>query len=308
VGYGVITVAAVYQTNASEKAGADAAAPPMGTLAKAVVLGLAGIVLAAVVAMFFTVKVCDTQLAQNSKPVEVCRHLQVSDPPAALGGLVVIGLLGATVFTEVSAFGVTLKRSVQQLKERQDHIAAEVEQTRDTAARAKEDAEDLYESIASQASPESASRTETGRTATISDLENRYDELRRTMPSGPARTAQMDDVYNAMMLLLRDSKDFDVRAHLSSSRRSERLSAYAFLHASPRPEFAPDLVRALVAEDKPYGEYRGALALARIVDGHPGVLTHELRGQLKQRLRQLPARSDRAHVIRRILGPREVGA
>jgi hypothetical protein len=145
--------------------------------ATAVTLPFAVLASAALVLMFLAVPVCETQLAPNSQPVEVCRHLRITDPPAIVCGLAVLLFL-ATIFSEVSAFGFTIKRTVEQLQERQELIEEVVEQTQTTASRAEENTRDLYGNLPRPASTEQAPAS------SIADLESQYDDLRRTMPSG----------------------------------------------------------------------------------------------------------------------------
>ena len=65
---------------------------------------------------FFKVRVCDQQLTEAAIPVEVCRHLQATDPPVIAVALVALASLGA-FFTEISGFGLSFKRQVRDAKE-----------------------------------------------------------------------------------------------------------------------------------------------------------------------------------------------
>jgi hypothetical protein len=136
----------------------------------------------------------------------------------------------------------------------------------------------------------------------LDDLIARYNEIRRTMPSGPPRTAEMNKVFGQMISRLTGVESFDVHGHLRNPDRGARLAAYAYLHANRATEHLSDLVDALVKEDKPYGEYRAALAAERLVEADQGALNPRLCQQLTDRLRELSEGTDRAGVLRRILG------
>src|SRR5205807_10630230 len=77
--------------------------------------GLLGLAIAAAVS-FSRVRVCDQELTGEGKAVAVCRHLQMTDPPVvAFGGFLLLAL--GAFFTEVSGFGISLKREVRTVRE-----------------------------------------------------------------------------------------------------------------------------------------------------------------------------------------------
>jgi len=78
------------------------------------VLFIAGVAVAVVA--FFAVEVCDGQLTGSGDVVDVCRHMQITDPPVIAVGIVVLASLGA-FFTEVSGLGISLKRDVKDAKD-----------------------------------------------------------------------------------------------------------------------------------------------------------------------------------------------
>src|SRR4051812_22355577 len=55
--------------------------------------------------------VCDDQVVNGGQVIEVCRHIQLTDPPVAALGLVMLALVGV-FFPEISGFGVSLKRAI----------------------------------------------------------------------------------------------------------------------------------------------------------------------------------------------------
>lgn len=113
---------------------------------------VAGAFLVGLALAFFNVTVCDYQLAQNSSAVRVCRHLEITDPPAAAAVIAVVALLGS-FFGEISVFGVTVKQKVEQLEERTNKLDAEVQQVAEEAERARENSEDLYEALPQEEEP-----------------------------------------------------------------------------------------------------------------------------------------------------------
>lgn len=267
---------------------------PFGRRTRIVILVAALVGVVVVSLLFFLVPVCETQLAQNSQPVEVCRHMQLTDPPVVVCGLIVILFLG-TFFTEVSAFGFTFKRDVEQLKKRQERIEEKVLDTQSTASRAEENTKDLYKNYAP---PDNAEHPQLD---TIQDLEDWYDELRRRMPSSSERTSKMGDVYSKMRRKLHGVSDFDARARLRSARGGQRLSAYAYLVENPDPALTSELASVVTSEEQAYGAYQGGRALERLIELDPDAFTPEVRARLESRLPHLPGHSDRAVIFNRIL-------
>lgn len=259
--------------------------------------------------VFFTVPVCDRQLAQNSSAVRVCRHMQITDPPAAAMGIAALALLASTVFGEISGFGITLKQRVKEveslgldLKRMQQRTEATLSQTREAALRALENSEDLYDAKPIAMTPPGVPAEVDQHLHTALDgLVEKYNHIRRTMPSGTERTLAMESVTQQMASTLADSTDFDVGAFLASPDRGERLAAYTYLLGHPTKELAPRLVERALQEDKPFGEFRGELALERLFNTYPDAFTPEYAETVRQRLGQLSPNSDRGRALRRIL-------
>ncbi len=107
---------------------------------------------------FFAIEICDQQLADSGDVVDVCRHLQVTDPPVLAAGLVVIAALGA-FFTEVTAFGITLKRTVEKAEDAARATSRFELAAREAAGRARLEAVELQaDSVESQNGCRSSSR------------------------------------------------------------------------------------------------------------------------------------------------------
>src|SRR3954468_3725562 len=85
-----------------------------GPLAKWVAITLVSAGTLCMFVLFFGgFPVCDDQVVNGGQVIEVCRHIQLTDPPVAALGLVMLALVGV-FFPEISGFGVSLKRAVTQ--------------------------------------------------------------------------------------------------------------------------------------------------------------------------------------------------
>ncbi|MFI9806016.1 hypothetical protein ACIHEJ_16920 [Streptomyces sp. NPDC052301] len=253
----------------------------------------------AAVALFFTTEVCNQQLASNGKVVTVCRHPQMTDPPMVVLGLVILVLLGV-FFSEVSGFGITLKRQVEEARTTAQEA---IHETRRFEERQQEAAGDLADGVR-----EALSRTQSADRVTgpapagpVERLAARYDEIRWTMSSGRARTAAMGEVVDEMIDVLRGDRDFDVVGRLRSDDPGWRLAAAAYLYANPDPAWGRELAEAAVSEDKPFNEYWALKALREVFRGHCELLDDETRQLLQRRMNQLPPGNDRAGQIRKLL-------
>ncbi|MDC2958198.1 hypothetical protein PO587_27520 [Streptomyces gilvifuscus] len=252
----------------------------------------------AAVVLFFTAEVCDQQLASNGTVVRVCRHPQMTDPPMVITGLVILVLLGV-FFSEVSGFGITLKR---QVEEAQSAAQDAIREARQSDARHQETAEDLADGVR-----EALSRAQpTGRPAEppvdpVDRLAARYNEIRWTMASGRTRTQAMSDLVDEMIRLLRGVRDFDVDQYLHSGDPGLRLAAAAYLYANPDPVWGPALAEAAVAEDKPFNEYWALKALREVFRGHCEQLDDATRTLLQRRMHELGPGVDRSEQIRKLL-------
>lgn len=249
--------------------------------------------------LFFTTDVCDQQMASNGNVVTVCRHPQMTDPPMVVLGLVILVLLGV-FFSEISGFGITLKRQVEEARSAAQEA---IRETREVEARHQETADDLADGVR-----EALSRAQPGGRPVVpasadpvGRLAARYNEIRWTMPSGQARTQAMSDVVDEMVNLLRGARDFDVESHLRSGDRGLRLAAAAYLYANPDPAWGRALAEAAVSEDKPFNEYWALKALREVFRGHCEFLDAETRNLLQRRLNQLLPGNDRAGQIKKLL-------
>jgi hypothetical protein len=219
-------------------------------------------------------------------------------------------------YSEVSGFGITLKRKVAELEEQTESTRQESSATRQLALENKRHYKHLEETVEDYGEfnndverrlaqePSGAPAQVEGQAAVdprIVELAERYNTLRRTMPSGDQRTHEMTRVVNELRRILRDVTDFEVGAHLTSENRGVRLAAYAYLTENEAPNQLDDLVKATVAEDKPFGQYWGLLAIEHQMRTGSPHLDEGTRGRLTALLSTLGPGTDRARVIGRIL-------
>jgi hypothetical protein len=263
--------------------------------------------------LFFAVEVCDGALTNNGEVRRVCRHPELTDPPAVAVGLVAVVALGA-FFTEISGFGISLKRQVEQAQETAKAAAKTAVEAKQATSSLEESTEDLAEGV------ELALRADLGvPTATpgqrevigpadstgakVGRLAERYNRIRMTMPSSTRRTTLMEEVVRELGDVLRDVDGFDVEAHLHHADRGMRLAAYAYTMAHPDRVDTHDLVDAAFSEDKPFGQYHALRAVERAVQYDPSSLLPSDRQRLEQLLAERDPLGDRASVVRRILDP-----
>jgi len=180
---------------------------------------------------FFRIQVCDQQLSDSGAVVSICRHPQLTDPPVVAVGIMMLAALAA-FFTEISGFGITLKRTVEAA----NRAAEAAERTANTAkATVEEVAGDLAEGIGAALRSRVGAGDDEVRSDTIDPvvrLAARYNEIRWTIPSGGQRTAQMTRVMLELQELLRGVQNFDVTGYLHSEDRGLRLAGIAYLNSN----------------------------------------------------------------------------
>jgi hypothetical protein len=269
-----------------------------------VIGGCIAVLVVAAIWAFLLIEICDQQVTNNGNVVEVCRHMGTSDPPAVAVGLILLLLL-SFFFTEISGFGITLKREVREAKQVAQRAQATALQNKEDIGETDSDLKEVSRRIlapqepteAEQASPETAAED-----PTIAELARKYNHIRLTMTRGPARTREMTSVVNRMRSYLQDVERFDLNKHLNSSDRGLRLAAYAYLHVRPDPVWAATLVSTLIdREDKPFGEYWALQALKRQCEVSPAALDRDTKRRLEEFLKELPPGTDRDVELRSVL-------
>jgi hypothetical protein len=268
---------------------------------------LISVISLAVIVSFFVMNVCEDQLTNAGDVIEVCRNLQASDPPIIVGGAIAVALLGV-FFTEISGLGFSFKRetraALRAVKEQVDAAEEKASAATGKTQRLEEDMADVHDGLGHMAlSVVSGPQEPTPFIGdnVVSRLASRYNELRWTMPSGTARTREMELLFRQMEEELRDTEDVDVRLLLSSKDRGLRLAGIAYLSSNAKPEFIPDLAATALEEDKPFGEYCAWRTLRRRLQGHCHLLVPEVRQRMTGRLGELSSTSDRSLEIRGIL-------
>lgn len=281
------------------------------------------IVLSAAFLTFMFWKVCEQQVTQGGQVVNVCRHLQVTDPPVLAGAAALVVALGA-FFSEVGAFGISLKREVADAKDAADSakaasesatraadVAGEVSRKAEEAAeyaqgaeRSVARAEQIFTQLAaSQRQPPAASEDID---ENLRELAAEYNALRRDFPPGAERTERMTSVVARMIALANGVAPgvVDVGPWMGADDRGLRLAAYAFLHTHPVPALTPRLAQSAVEEDKPFGQYWALRALRRQVALDREALDLNSRRRLEELLAQVGPGTDRGYELRQLLGAR----
>jgi hypothetical protein len=139
----------------------------------------------------------------------------------------------------------------------------------------------------------------------LRQLVDRYDSIRENMKSGMPRTKEMTDVVRHLTILANKLDNIDWPAYLESSDGGERLAAYSYFYARPRPSAASGIVSVLTRIEKtPFGQYWAIRALGSIMDAYPTSLYRFL-PILNNFLPELPAGTDRYYELSRIIDAAE---
>ena len=225
-----------------------------------------------IVAVFFPGRVCDQQVVSSGKVVFVCRHLEATDPPVIAIGIFILATLGV-FYSEISGFGISLKRRVDEVDQTARTGLQLAEQTRTENRRLDETTRDLATynldnlKVRGQAGvtpgPEDSGKALSAAEQQVHHLAVRYNTLRGTMPSSLHRTELMADIVQKMGNALMEVSDFDVAGYLDSNDRGLRLAGYAYLLDHVEPQYRPKLVELADEEDKPFGQYTALRALEK---------------------------------------------
>ena len=258
----------------------------------------AGLFIAIVV--YPSYRICDQELSTTGKVVNVCRHLQATDPPVIAVGLVVLAALGV-FFPEISALGLSLKRGVAEAKDTASQAAA-IARSAGTAAQVAEAV--LLDSGRDGTEARVISERQPGVAQEIRSLAEEYNATRRAISPGVERTSKMTSIVARMISALNNvrQEDFDLSGSLGSEDPGLRLAGYADLYANPDPLRTQEIASALLDEDKPFTQYWGLRALRRQVESDPAALDLNTRRRLSELLKRVGSGTDRAYELRQILG------
>jgi Sec-independent protein translocase protein TatA len=254
-------------------------------------------------------RICDDALASTGSVAKVCRHLQVTDPPivAALA-VAVIALALLFGFTEISALGISLKRSVaeaQRAESRATDAAEEASKARTATTSTAKRAEDT--SIFAEALVLGGGAVAQGSDfkEQLENLQDEYDDIRKKEPSGSARTARMTTIVSRMIALFSRAGQgkfnlppvFDPKDKLG-----KRIAKYAYVYTYPDPRATTDLVDAVVKErDHAFGQYWALRAIRKALITGAASLDQDSRQILEEYGKTIGPNTDRAYELSEIL-------
>ncbi|MFI6038511.1 hypothetical protein ACIBBD_31130 [Streptomyces sp. NPDC051315] len=138
--------------------------------------------------------------------------------------------------------------------------------------------------------------------AAMERLVSEYTRLRRSTPSGAARTGQQERIFAELLKVMPHIPAPDLGSMLASDDPGTRLAAYARLYAVPDATTFDLLVDAVLREELAFIKYWGFNVLGRAVDevGADQVPVGVVR-RLRACLPELPPGSDRARSLQRVL-------
>jgi len=258
-------------------------------------------ILAAILITFTYARVCNQEVTSTGKIVETCRHLQITDPPMVAAGLVVFALLGV-FYTEISGFGLSLRREVARATDKAEQATTVAEDARQKAQSAQSTAQVAENlSLAPPPSRTGVAYEKHELEQVIDTLANEYNITRHEMPSGDIRTSKMTAIVSRMISKLKgvDHRLFDVSAHLDSKDEGQRLAGYAYLYANPDPSHTRKIA-ATIGEDKPFAQYWALRTLRRQLQADPEALDLNTRRDLERLLGTFSG-TDRAYELRHLL-------
>ncbi|MFH0243493.1 hypothetical protein ACGRHY_13915 [Streptomyces sp. HK10] len=192
-----------------------------------------------------------------------------------------------------------LEERIGAAEERATHLDQQVDGATATARVA----------LAAANSPDPEGREETGGNTSwavgaLERLVTEYAEVRERMPSSPLRTARQERIFGEMLKAVPQVPGFDTDAMLASEEPGERLAALARLYVEPDPAKLEVLLDAAAREELPFLLYWCANTTDRLLSGTAAdaySVPVGLVRRLRIRLAELPAGSDRARSLRRVL-------
>ncbi|MBA3249024.1 MAG: hypothetical protein H0T66_01630 [Geodermatophilaceae bacterium] len=271
-------------------------------------------------ALFFSYEVCERRFTGGDTPEEACRKLDLTDPPVVALGLVLLLSLSA-FFSEISGFGLTLKRELRavqddsriargdarEAKQVADGAAGDAAQARGASASANQVAETAQETSIAAARGDAAALT--SRSSDDSDavrvLAEEYNRIRRNQRSGSRRTSAMTGVVGRMIALLSRNPAAagwpGVSDFLAGDDGGLRLAGFLSCYTNPDPRRIQEVAQAVLRDETPFGQYCGLRSLNRLLALDPESLDRNTRRQLSEWGGTLGAGTDRAFELRRAL-------
>lgn len=136
----------------------------------------------------------------------------------------------------------------------------------------------------------------------IKSLAEEYNRIRDKQQAGNARTRAMTAVVQQMIDLAARAMLFDATTALRDANRGVRLFAYAYLYRRPDSGMLLPLIDSVtVVEDRPFGQYWGLQAIACVLAEAPRELLPQVRMRLLTFAAKLPAGTDRAYEVKKLL-------
>ncbi|TQK97341.1 hypothetical protein FB563_2304 [Streptomyces puniciscabiei] len=136
----------------------------------------------------------------------------------------------------------------------------------------------------------------------VRELAADYVKVRDELPSGPARTHRMDQIFARLVRATQRVREFDAETLLRSQDAGLRLAAYARLYALPERELLDALVDVVTAEPLSFNQYWGLRVVGRVVEemGAEHVPLGVVR-RLEEFRSRMPRDSDRGQLADRVL-------
>ncbi len=208
-------------------------------------------------------------------------------------GLIVLMVVPwlSSVFKSIEVSGVG-KIEYQDIRRQVDELKEQAGEASETATIA----------IATSAATATRSNTQESAQSMLSELVNRYQEIRAKTPRSDERTKKMDEVLGEMISASASLPLTDVAAFLKDGHSGNRLAAYAYLYARPQPSLFSDLVCAVTdVEDTSFGQYWGIRAIGHAVQQDCTLLTPQSRRRLRELMNLLSPSTARYRALEGIL-------
>ncbi|MER6072373.1 hypothetical protein ABT187_26645 [Streptomyces sp. NPDC001817] len=150
--------------------------------------------------------------------------------------------------------------------------------------------------------PQGGDVDDTAASDAVRELAAEYGRVRDELPTGPARTHRLDQVFARLVRATQRVRDFDAEALLRSPDAGLRLAAYARLYALPEPELLGALVDVVTSEPLAFNQYWGLRVVGRVVEetGAEHVPLGVVR-RLEEFRSRMPRDSDRGLLADRVL-------
>jgi hypothetical protein len=181
-------------------------------------------------------------------------------------------------------------------------VKAQVEELRGQTASATQKANTALASRASSLTVVATTRNDAIADQQFLNLAARYNLIRKTQKSGPLRTEAMTDIVGEMIDLAYSIPTASIVPLLEEEDEGKRLFAYAYTYARPEPELLPELVRSVTnIKNKPFGQYWGIQAIARIIQRFPNSPSTEIANRLRSLMARLQKDTDRYYELSKIM-------